>query len=121
MQRFPRTATIVIAALTALAWLLSVCSASRKQAALALGFIPARLSGVTRAVAGRSGDPDAAEATLVHSGLVHLGFNLLMLRVVRDAVERCSGAPGWSSLYIVGAYAAAARAMGASIPSATCR
>jgi membrane associated rhomboid family serine protease len=47
-------------------------------------------------------------ATLVHSGLVHLGFNLLMLVWCGAAVERTIGAFGLIMLYVVGAFAAAA-------------
>jgi membrane associated rhomboid family serine protease len=47
-------------------------------------------------------------ATLVHSGLVHLGFNLLILAWCGAAVERVIGASGLVILYVVGAYAAAA-------------
>ena len=46
-------------------------------------------------------------ATLVHSGLVHLGFNLLVLVWCGIAVERVLGATGLLILYVVGAYAAA--------------
>ena len=47
-------------------------------------------------------------ATLVHAGLLHLGFNLLMLRVVRDRRSSgCLARPGLIVLYLVGAYAAA--------------
>ncbi len=54
MERIPRTATVAITAITALAWL--VATAGRRlgsQAALALGFIPARFSGLVGAVAVR--------------------------------------------------------------------
>jgi membrane associated rhomboid family serine protease len=46
-------------------------------------------------------------ATLVHSGLVHLGFNLLMLVWCGVQVERVLGATGLVVLYVLGAYAAA--------------
>ena len=60
-------------------------------------------------------------ATLVHSGLVHLGFNLLILVWCGTQVERVLGATGLIVLYLVGAYAAAARAMGDRPAGATCR
>ena len=47
-------------------------------------------------------------ATLVHSGLVHLGFNLLILLWCGTQVERVLGVAGLLVLYVVGAYAAAA-------------
>ena len=45
-KRIPRTATVAITAVTALAWLITVAVGLVEQAALAMGFIPARLSGV---------------------------------------------------------------------------
>ena len=46
-------------------------------------------------------------ATLVHSGLVHLGFNLLIFVWCGMAVERVLGGTGLVVLYLVGAFAAA--------------
>ena len=51
-------------------------------------------------------------ATLVHSGLIHLGFNMLIFLWCGARSSACSAAAASSSLYLVGAYAAAARAMG---------
>jgi membrane associated rhomboid family serine protease len=47
-------------------------------------------------------------ATLVHSGLIHLGFNLLVFVWCGAAVERILGRAGLVILYVLGAYAAAA-------------
>src|SRR5690349_21694919 len=47
-------------------------------------------------------------ATLAHSGLVHLGFNLLMMVWCGSQVERVLGPAGLVVLYLIGAYAAAA-------------
>jgi membrane associated rhomboid family serine protease len=108
MERFPRTATNVIAAITGVAWILTALAGYADQAAYALGFIPLR---VTMPVGGFAAVPAALTpltATLVHSGLVHLGFNLLMLVWCGAQVERVLGANGTVTLYIVGAYAAAA-------------
>ena len=43
-ERFPRTATNIIVALTALAWVIAVLPGQSEQAAYALGFIPVRLT-----------------------------------------------------------------------------
>jgi membrane associated rhomboid family serine protease len=43
----------------------------------------------------------------VHSGLVHLGFNLLILLWCGTQVERVIGGGGLMLLYVIGAYAAA--------------
>jgi membrane associated rhomboid family serine protease len=47
-------------------------------------------------------------ATLVHSGILHIGFNLLIFLWCGSAVERVLGKAGLIILYLVGAYAAAA-------------
>jgi membrane associated rhomboid family serine protease len=47
-------------------------------------------------------------ATLVHSNVVHLGFNMLILLWCGTQVERILGGFGIIVLYVVGAYAAAA-------------
>ena len=107
MERFPRTATNVIVAITALAWVLTALAGYSDQAAYALGFIPLRL---TAPVGGLAAVPEfltPLTATLVHSGLIHLGFNLLMLVWCGAAVERVLGGTGIVGLYLVGAYAAA--------------
>ena len=41
MERFPRTATNIIAAVTALAWVIAAVLGQSDEAAYALGFIPA--------------------------------------------------------------------------------
>ena len=46
-------------------------------------------------------------ATLVHSGLIHLGFNLLVFVWCGTHVERILGRTGLIVLYLVGAYAVA--------------
>jgi membrane associated rhomboid family serine protease len=107
MQRFPRTATNIITAITALAWVIAAVLGQSDQASFAFGFIPLRV-GMPGAVS-----PAAPvfltplTATLVHSGLVHLGFNLLILLWCGTQVERIIGASGLVTLYAVGAYAAA--------------
>jgi membrane associated rhomboid family serine protease len=45
---------------------------------------------------------------LVHGGLIHLGFNLLIFVWCGAMVERVLGAVGLVVMYVVGAYAAAA-------------
>ena len=117
-ERFPRTATNIIAALTALAWLAAFLFGQDK-AAYALGFIPLRL---TTSVGGFTAAPaflTPLTATLVHSGLVHLGFNLLILVWCGAQVERVLGATGLVILYLVGAYAAAGAQWGVDPMGAT--
>ncbi len=47
-------------------------------------------------------------ATLVHAGIIHLAFNMLMLGFCGRMVEAALGRWGVALLYILGAYAAAA-------------
>ena len=108
MERIPRTATNVIAALTALAWIIAVVTLSADQAALALGFIPARVLGAAVPWPALPAFLTPLSATLVHSGMIHLAFNLLVFVWCGTAVERVLGRTGLITLYIIGAYAAAA-------------
>ncbi|HEX8841475.1 MAG TPA: rhomboid family intramembrane serine protease [Sphingomicrobium sp.] len=103
-----RSATIVISALTALAWLIAAATLSSDQAALALGFIPARVFGPPVPWAALPVFLTPLSATLVHAGLIHLGFNLLVFIWCGQAVERVLGRTGLIVLYLVGAYTAAA-------------
>jgi membrane associated rhomboid family serine protease len=108
VSRVARTATNAIVALTTLAFVVILVLGWEQWAALALGFIPARMAG------GLAIDFAAAPAfltpltaTIVHSGLLHLGFNLLILWYCGSQVERVVGASGLIALYVVGAFAAA--------------
>jgi membrane associated rhomboid family serine protease len=107
VDRFTRSATNVIAIVTALAWLVAVLAGQSQQAAFSLGFIPARLSGADVPWAAVPAILTPLTATLVHSGLIHLGFNLLILVWCGAQVERVLGKTGLIALYLVGAYAAA--------------
>jgi membrane associated rhomboid family serine protease len=107
VNRIPRTATIAITALTVLAWLVAVAIGAGDEAALSLGFIPARLSGLPVPWAALPAFLTPLSATLVHSGMIHLGFNMLIFVWCGMAVERVLGALGLVALYLVGAFAAA--------------
>lgn len=71
------------------------------------GFIPARLSGEPILWAAAPVWATPLTATLVHSGLMHLGFNLLILVFCGLAVERVLGTFALIVLYVVGAYVSA--------------
>ena len=107
MDRVPRTATVAITAITALAWLAAVLSGNADRAAIVMGFIPARFSGLVNVSPAIPAFLTPLSATLVHSGLYHVGFNLLMFLWCGAQVERVLGKTGLISLYIVGAYASA--------------
>jgi len=112
VQRVPRTATNIIVALTALAWVIALVLGQSDQAGFALGFIPLRVTVPAVPFPAAPAFLTPLTATLVHSGLVHLGFNLLILAWCGTQVERVIGAPGLVVLYLVGAYAAAAAQWG---------
>ena len=101
--------TLGIAAVTAVAWVLTAAAGGEDAAAMWGGFIPARIS---QALAGDGGIASVLltplTATLVHGGFIHLFFNLLMLLFCGRSVEPIVGGRGVLVLYLIGAYAAAA-------------
>ena len=107
MDRIPRTATLAIAAITALAWVAVVLAGASEKAELLLGFIPARFSGLIVLSRAVPTILTPLSATLVHAGLVHLGFNLLIFVWCGAQVERVLGRAGLIILYLVGAYSSA--------------
>lgn len=107
MDRLTRSITNVIAAITALAWVVAALAGQSDRASYAMGFIPARLSGTAVPFAALPAILTPLTATLVHSGLIHLGFNLLVLVWCGSQVERVLGKTGLILLYLIGAYAAA--------------
>lgn len=107
MQRLTRTATNVIAAIVALAGIVIIAGGMAHEAALAMGFIPARLSGVPVNWSAAPALLTPLTASLVHEGLIQLGFNLLIFVWCGAAVERVLGKTGVIVLYVAGAYAAA--------------
>lgn len=117
-SRLPRTATNIIVAVTMLAWVIAVMLGQNDRAAYLLGFIPARFGGWPLPFVTAPAWLTPLTATLVHSNLVHVGFNLLILLWCGSQVERVLGATGLVILYLIGAYAAAA-AQWALDPTAT--
>ncbi len=93
---------------TAVVWLLTVLVGQSERAALAFGFIPARLSGAPFPFPAFPAWLTPLSATLAHGGLLHLAFNLLMLVWCGSAVERVLGRAPLIFLYVVGAFSAAA-------------
>lgn len=107
MRLPPARATVGICGVTALAWGVVAAAGLTARVAVLAGFVPARLSGM----ATLSGAVPAAltpfTATLVHAGLLHLAFNLLMLGFCGRFVEASIGPGAVLLLYGIGAYAAA--------------
>ena len=105
--KIPRTATIVISAVTAIAWLLGSLLFSQQQLAIEFGFIPARLSGAPLPGALVPAVLTPLTATLVHSGALHLVANLIVFLWCGSQVERILGRSSLIVLYVIGAIAAA--------------
>jgi membrane associated rhomboid family serine protease len=103
-----RTATVAIAGLTALVSLVITLGALTDAAAVLLGFIPARAVAALPVAGAVPFLLTPLSSTLVHAGLLHLAFNLLMLLWCGKEVERVLGAGALVTLYVVSAFAGAA-------------
>ena len=102
-----RSATAVITALTAIAWLVAAILGLNDYAAAAMGFIPARLSGVETPWPAVPAILTPLTATLVHANLLHLATNLLIFVWCGREVERALGRSSLLMIYVAGAFAAA--------------
>ena len=107
MIRLPKSATIAIAVLTTLAWFVTALLGADSRAAVVLGVIPARLSGLIEITPAVPAWLTPLSSTLVHGGAPHLALNMLMLVWCGTKVERILGSGGVLMLYLVGAYTAA--------------
>lgn len=115
MQRFPRTATNIITAVTLIAWLVAwALGQSEVGAPYALGFIPLRVEVPNLGFPAAPVFLTPLTATLVHANFFHIGFNLLILLWCGTQVERVLGATGLVVLYVIGAYGAAVVQWGVS-------
>jgi membrane associated rhomboid family serine protease len=99
---------VAIAGLTALVSLVITLGALTDAAAVLLGFIPARAVAALPVASAVPFLLTPLSSTLVHAGLLHLAFNLLMLLWCGKEVERVLGAGALVTLYVVSAFAGAA-------------
>lgn len=106
-MRLTRSVTAWLAFVTALSWLFIGAVSSVDRAALALGLIPARISGLIEVAPAVPVVFTPLSSTLVHGGLLHLAFNLIMLVWCGLAVERALGRGPLILIYGAGGYAAA--------------
>ena len=100
--------TLTIAAVTTLAWALAAGLGLDDAAAVWAGFIPARVGLLPNDGSLAPLIITPLTATLVHAGLMHIFFNLMMLLFCGRSVEVIIGGRQLLILYLVGAYAAAA-------------
>ena len=103
-----RSATIAIAALTAVASTYLLLAGRLDEAAAALAFIPARASGLIELAPAAPVLLTPFSATLVHGGFFHLIANLVVLLWVGGQVERVLGPSSLIIAYLIGAVVAAA-------------
>lgn len=102
-----RSPTIAIAAVTSIVSLLILLSGYGALAAGAMGFVPARVSGAFPVASAIPAFLTPFSCTLVHGGLMHLLFNMLMLLLCGVMVERVLGAQGLVTIYLVSAITSA--------------
>lgn len=107
MRAIPKSATIAISVATAAAWLIASFAGWTDAAAYALGFIPARVSGIAIASPAVPVILTPLSATLVHANFLHLALNLLIFVWCGMLVERVLGSWSLVVIYIVAAYIAA--------------
>ena len=107
MKTAPPRMTTTIAAVTIASFVLLNAIGKADVAAAVGGFTPARLSGLT-VIGALPIWLTPLSATLLHGGAIHIGFNLLMLFYCGREDEVAIGPAGVISLYVLGAYAAAA-------------
>lgn len=98
-------ATHAIALVTGLAWLAAVVTGHGNWAAYQLGFIPVRavVTGPFLIPYGLT----PLTATLVHGGLLHLAFNMVLFVYIGRTLEATLGWAPLLILYVAGAYGAA--------------
>ena len=93
-----RSATGIIALVTAAVSILVFALADADTAALVGGFVPARFSGLLTLTPAVPALLTPFSAALLHGSFLHLALNLLMLAFVGSQVERILGAGvRWSS------------------------
>lgn len=107
MRLPPARATTAIVAITCIAWAIVGTGGLADRAAVLGGFIPARFGTAPDLAGAVPAILTPLSATLLHSGIVHLALNMLMLGFCGRYVEAAVGARPLVLLYVVGAYAAA--------------
>ena len=103
--------TVAITVATAVAAIGFLLSGALGEVAFGAGFVPVRVAGAALPAGLPLVVPTVLTpltATLVHGGIGHLAFNLIMLVYCGRSLERAIGGVALTILYIVGAYAAAA-------------
>jgi membrane associated rhomboid family serine protease len=107
VQLPPGKVTQWVAIATAAAYLVLALAGWSQGAAVSAGFIPARVGGLLQVYGALPWWLTPLSATLLHAGLLHIAFNMLMFVYIGRFVESVIGGVAVAVLYIIGAYAAA--------------
>lgn len=107
MKAAPPRMTITIGVATVASFVLLSALGQLEAAAAVGGFIPARVSGLG-VIGGLPVWLTPLSCTLLHGGVLHIAFNMMMLVYCGREDEVALGATGMALLYGIGAYAAAA-------------
>jgi len=107
MRAPPARATLSLVVVTCVAYLLGGATTAGPALPIYGGFIPARFSGMASVDGMVPAILTPLTATLIHGGILHIGFNMLMLGFCGKLVEAALGRWGLFILYVAGAYASA--------------
>lgn len=107
MEIPPGKVTQGIAIATVAVFLLIAIGGWSQVANLYGGFIPARVAGLLQVPGALPVWLTPLSATLLHAGLLHLAFNMIMFVFIGRFTESVIGGWGSAFLYVAGAYAAA--------------
>ena len=103
----PSRTTLVIVGICSLVSLATLAGGAWDQVVGLAGFVPARVLGLMSAPGALPVWLTPLSASLLHGGLVHLLFNMLVLAYCGRATETVVGGSGMVALFVGGAYAAA--------------
>jgi len=107
VQLPPGKVTQALAIAIGAAYFIVALTGWSQLAAVLGGFIPARASGLLVVPGALPWPLTPLSATLLHAGLLHIAFNMLMFVYIGRFVESVIGGLPVAVLYVVGAYAAA--------------
>ncbi len=107
IDRRPTPAVWTIVATVALVGALLIVTGRADGAAVAGGFVPARVGGGMVVTDALPVWLTPLVATLIHRDWSQLGFSLLLLLIIGAQTQRATGIRGMAVLWVVGAYVAA--------------
>ena len=106
LRQFGQPVTVLVL-VTVAAWIAGLVLSPFMDIAALGGFIPARVFGHVTVVGALPVWLTPLSATLIHSGVLHIAFNMVMLLWCGRQIEPALGWKYFLLVYVVGAYAAA--------------